>query len=758
MFSHERSGTYFYDVVEHSQLLARRCFLVMKNQLRFNICNLASSFVPDKEVENIEQRIKASISPTLAYACRYWASHLGLALRSDMLLTLLDEFLCHRLLFWMEVLSLRRELLAGVHQLLKIQQWLEVNLLLSKLVHYIDDAHGFITTFAMNPTLQSTPHIYVSSLSLCPCSSSVRKNYRKQSRGLLDLKGSLMEVRESAPLAVWNTGLGKIYSLALSPDGTRVAIGSSNTTVHILSAYDGTAQVGPLQGHVGYVSSVAFSPDGARVVSASFGSIRIWNAINGTLIAGPFKNHTGYINTVSFSPDGTRVVSGGHDCAVRVWNAHDGSPSFGRSIDHVEPIYCVQFSPSGALIASPSVNHTIQLWDSRSGTPTGPPFTGHTARVECLAFTPDGTRLVSGSRDATVRIWNVFDGSPVTSPLEGHTFLVDSVTVSPDGMRVASAGNGTVRVWDIENGALIAGPFSGHDISSKCLVYSPDGTRVFSGSPNGTICVQNVRDGMLFPTSLPPQDVLIGIKSVIFCPENANFMSSDGYGSLRIWDTIDGSYITSPNKAKIIPSSLSTLSPDGSAVACTTNNGNLQIVDTINGTPVAGPFEIERSELSTLSFSRNNRAVIMGYLDGTIKVCDLKSGNTTVGSFMAHHKRVSSISESPDCSLLVSHSNYEMAIRVWNIVTPALDLQLFSTSIDPSSGHSYAAVYDGWSIREDGWAVNNSQHLLFWLPPDLASAWCSPYATLAITKAGTLQVPKQKLFVGDQWTRCYIPD
>ncbi|CAE6421796.1 unnamed protein product [Rhizoctonia solani] len=759
MFSNERSGSYFYDVIEHSQLLARRCFSLMKQQLRFNICDLASSFVPDKEVENIQQRIQSNISPTLSYACCYWTSHLIAAPHSGMLLTLLDEFLRHRLLFWMEVLSLRRELPMGIDGLLRTQQWLtHVGCLPSELIRYINDAYSFVTTFAMNPTSQSTPHIYISTFPLYSRSNLVQLNYRKRLRGLLELNGSLIEIRDAAPLAVWN-GIqsGKVHSLALSPDGTRILIGCSDFTVLILSAFDGSAQVGPLQGHTGYVSSVAFSPDGARIVSASYSSVRVWNSTSGTLIAGPFKNHIGYINSVSFSPDGTRVVSGGHDCAVRIWNVDDGTTLCDPLIVHVEPICCVQFSPDGALIASPSTIHAIQLWDSRSGIPVSAPLKGHTARVECLAFTPDGTKLVSGSRDATVRVWNIPSGTPVTSPFEGHTFLVDSIAISPDGTRVASAGNGNMRVWDIDTGMLVAGPFFGYDISPNSLAYSPDGTRIFSGSPAGTICVRNARDGIHPSSSFPSQDVLTGIKSVVFCPNNVNFMSSDGYGTLRIWNVADGSLTTSPNKAKIIPSPFSTLSPNGSLVA-STNSGKLEIVDTVNGTLVAGPFEIERDSLSTLQFSRNNRVVIIGCLDGTINVCDLQSGNTTVGSFVAHHKRVSSISESPDCSLLVSHSDYELAIRVWNIVDPALDLQVFNNSIDPASGHSYPSVYDGWRVREDGWVVDNSQHLLFWLPPDLASAWCSPYATLVITKLGTLQVPEQKLLIGDQRAQCYVPD
>ncbi|KAL5639977.1 hypothetical protein ACGC1H_006519 [Rhizoctonia solani] len=760
MFSIERSGIYFYDVAEHSQLLARRCLLVMKDQLRFNICNLTSSFVPDKEVEDIEERIKTNISPILAYACRYWTSHLALAPQATALLTLLDEFLCHRLLFWMEVLSLRRELPIGVDGLLKVQQWLaHAESSSPELMYCVDDARSFLTSFAVNPTSQSTPHIYLSSLSLCPHSSTVYQHYGKRARGLLELKGSLMDAREGAPLAVWNVGSAQVVSLALSPDGSRVATGCSDNMVRVLSAHHGTSQLGPLKGHTEAVSSVAFSPDGGRVASSSDRGIIVWNAYTGTLITGPFRSRQlGFVLSVSFSPDGSLLVSGGLDHTVRVWNAHDGSPLFDPLASGLDLVFCTKFSPNGSLIAAPAADYTILLWNSVDGTSFGSMLIGHTGPVQSFAFTPDSNRLVSGSDDKTIRVWNISDGFLVINPLQGHTSAVRAVEVSHDGTRAVSSGSSTIRLWNIDDGTLIAGPFYGITASPGSLAFSPDDTRViYSG--RGSIYVRSMRDGMFLRAPAPlPDDVIIGINSVACRPDGTHFLTSGRAGALRIWNATDGSFTTCPNKAEFVHNPFYALSPDGCYIASTHGDTSLHVINMMDGSLAAGPFGIERSDLSTLGFSRNNRAIIMGYLDGTIKACDLKSGNTTVGSFVAHHKRVSSISESPDCSLLVSHSDYEMAIRVWNIVTPALDLPLFNTSIDPASGHSYAAVYDGWNIRDDGWVVNNSQYLLFWLPPDLAVAWCSPYATLAITRPGTLQVPKQKLFVGDQWTQCYVSD
>ncbi|KAH7316390.1 hypothetical protein B0J17DRAFT_349568 [Rhizoctonia solani] len=762
IFSNERSGVYFCDAGKHSQTLAQRCFLVMKEQLQFNICGLEASYFPDERVSSMEERIKANISPVLAYVCRYWAIHLASAANLDLLLTMLGEFLCDRLLFWMEVLNLRRELSTGVHGLLKAQQWLmRSGYSSSEVMTFIDDARSFMTGFAVNPVSQSTPHIYISSLPFCPHSSTVHKHYYRRSQGLLELRGSLMERREAAPLATWTPG-SEILALALSPDGTRVVIGCLDRTVSILSAYDGKIRVGPLHGHANSISSVIFSPDGGFIASASLGTFRVWNALNGTLIAGPFVGHMRHVNSVSFSPDGTNVVTGGHDCTIRVWNIYKRTLVLGplTGDDNREGfVLCVAFSPDGDLIASGSADHTVRLWKSQDGIPAAPPFRGHTGRVECLAFTPDGTRLVTGSNDNTIRVWNTFDGSVVNSTFEDSQGWINSLAVSRDGTRIAAGSSDrAVRVWKINDGTLIAGPFFGHNDSITSVAYSPDGTRVFSGSSDKCIHVWNVRDGNFPPPPRPPQNAIVAIRSMTFCPDNTHVLSSDVHSVIRTWNIFDGSCVTLPVEGSFFPATLTMLSPDGSCIAGTSKNGKIQIMNTSNGALVAGPFEVERTSLSAFWFSHNNKAIIMGCEDGTIKVCDLQNGNVAVGSFKGHPRGVSSLTESANCSTLVSYSGYENVIRIWNIVTPTLDLELFNTSISSNSGHTYAAVYEGWSIREDGWVVNNSEHLLFWLPPDIASAWCSPYATLVLTKSGMLQVPKQKPLVGKHWAKCYIPD
>ena len=70
------------------------------------------------------------------------------------------------------------------------------------------------------------------------------------------------------------------------------------------------------------VSAVAFSSDGARVVSGSWGgAVQIWDAETGNSVGKPFRGHAGHVLSVAFSPDGRRIVSGSDDQRIRIWNA-----------------------------------------------------------------------------------------------------------------------------------------------------------------------------------------------------------------------------------------------------------------------------------------------------------------------------------------------------------------------------------------------------------------------------------------------------
>ena len=82
------------------------------------------------------------------------------------------------------------------------------------------------------------------------------------------------------------------------------------------------------EGHEGYVTAVAYSPDGSRIVSGSNdNTIRVWDSHAGTPIGEPMKGHDDVINGVAYSQDGNTIISASENKTIRFWNVADGTPT-----------------------------------------------------------------------------------------------------------------------------------------------------------------------------------------------------------------------------------------------------------------------------------------------------------------------------------------------------------------------------------------------------------------------------------------------
>ncbi|HEX4865623.1 MAG TPA: hypothetical protein VFV02_16255, partial [Acidimicrobiales bacterium] len=142
-----------------------------------------------------------------------------------------------------------------------------------------------------------------------------------------------------------------------------------------------------LFGHEGPVSSVAQSPDGRIIASASDdGELRLWDAASRRAIGKPLAGHKDQVTSVAFSPDGKMIASAGADQAVRLWDIASLEPARKVLTGHKGRVRGVAFSPDGKTVASAGADKTVQLWDIASPTPTGTVLSGNQDSVNGVAF------------------------------------------------------------------------------------------------------------------------------------------------------------------------------------------------------------------------------------------------------------------------------------------------------------------------------------------------------------------------------------
>ncbi|WP_437803265.1 NACHT and WD repeat domain-containing protein [Sorangium sp. So ce693] len=132
----------------------------------------------------------------------------------------------------------------------------------------------------------------------------------------------LPEIRLLHPVRMW-TGeertlhghSGPVHACAISPDGQRIVSASWDRTLNVWELATGNLLY-TLEGHSGLIKACAFSPDGQRIVSASWDmTLKVWDLAIEKLLS-TLEGHSGNVNGCAISPDGQRIVSASDRRAV----------------------------------------------------------------------------------------------------------------------------------------------------------------------------------------------------------------------------------------------------------------------------------------------------------------------------------------------------------------------------------------------------------------------------------------------------------
>jgi WD40 repeat protein len=177
--------------------------------------------------------------------------------------------------------------------------------------------------------------------------------------------------RTTTNIRLWDLATGQATTVSSLADsyGSAVAFhpgghilascGGMDGSAHLLNL--ATGQVTMLAGHTSGIEAVAFSPDGRRLATGSTdATVRLWDLATGqtTMTLNP---HGGYVVSVAFSPDGRVLASTSLDATVRLWDPATGQAT-ATLFGHAETVESMAFSPDGRTLASGSRDRTVRLW------------------------------------------------------------------------------------------------------------------------------------------------------------------------------------------------------------------------------------------------------------------------------------------------------------------------------------------------------------------------------------------------------------
>ncbi|MDR3020127.1 MAG: caspase family protein [Treponema sp.] len=498
---------------------------------------------------------------------------------------------------------------------------------------------------------------------------------------------------------------GRIHSVAISPDGKQLIIGSVGDRAIKLWDITTGREIKTFVGD----NCAVLSPDGKMLLSGSNDStIKLWDIATGNEIR-TFVGHTRIVNEVAFSPDGKLIISGSWDQTMKLWDVATGIEIRTFTTGHKDVVSYVSFSPNGAQVLSGSFNDkTVKLWDVATGieiktfsnrsrglfSPDGRKlllFGGtqigfnmslldittdrvirsfDTGDITVAAFNSDGKMIISGNR-----LWDTDTGNEINT-FKSYTSYVNNVAFNPDGKSALLVFGSEMKLLDMTTGKIIQ-TFSGRD-SQHSIAFNSDGKLAISGgggwregSYRGTVTLWDVATGHVIKKFTGHTDI---VYSVAFSPDGKMILSGSGWRdpTIKLWDAVTGYEIRTFSGHKGSVDSVA-FSPDGKMILSGSNirDCTVKLWDVATGREIR-TFAREQltnsANVTSVAFSPDGKLILSGYGSIFSSYCTAILWDLTTGQEIRsfnHIGWVNSVSFSPDGRQIIT--NATDAMKLWDL-------------------------------------------------------------------------------------------
>ncbi|MCA9974023.1 MAG: WD40 repeat domain-containing protein, partial [Anaerolineales bacterium] len=455
-------------------------------------------------------------------------------------------------------------------------------------------------------------------------------------------------------------GQGTIDAVALSPDGTRLAVGG---TLGIwLYEAETLTPLRLLEGHEDIVRGISWAPDGTRLASAGWDeTVRVWDAASGEALF-VLRGDDQY-NAVAWSPDGARLAAATWIPVIEVYDV-ESRRKVAEVAGHEDYVSALAWSPDGARLASAAADRRVIVWETAEWTPRRE-LPAQVGTPACVAWSPDGGRLaVCGGEAAAAGIWDVGSGELVAE-LVGQEYGVFDFIWLDDATALTAGGDGTVAAWERDAGWQID-VVTEYENPVVALAYVPNGARVFLVGSDGVLFSGRLDDDTEESVRVL-RDHTAAFWSVAWSPDGTAVAAAGADGMMRVWDVATGemSFLWTEHLYGVTAVAWQ----DGGRLATAGEDGAVFVL--LPGGEVQAEWHHATSAVSSLAWHPAEPWLAMGDYEGHIWVWDADA-EAMLYEWQAHEGPVTRVVWSADEERLAS-SGEDGKAATWDVADGSLN-------------------------------------------------------------------------------------